>query len=125
MKNHYEHFMQKTIQMASHNPRAPYASIIVYDNQDVLCQSVNDAHHHPLMHGELSAIYALFFEGFNGDLSKLALYTTAEPCPMCASAIYWANIPKIIYGTSIPFLHNLFNRQIQIRAQEAGQTHLN
>lgn len=40
--------------------------------------------HHPLMHGELLAIYTLFNNGFDGDVSKLSLYTTVEPCPMCA-----------------------------------------
>ena len=37
---------------------------------------------------------------------------------MCAGAIYWAMIPKVIYGTSIVFLHELFGRQIQVGAEE-------
>ena len=112
-------FMAKTIEIASANPIAPYGAIIVYDDREILAQSVNSAHHHPLMHGELSVIHTLFDNnGFSGDCSKLSLYTTAEPCPMCSAAIYWAMIPKIIYGTSIPFLHELFGRQIQIRATD-------
>jgi len=70
------------------------------------------------MHGELSVIHTLFDNGFDGDVSKLSLYTTAEPCPMCAAAIYWAMIPKVVYGSSIAFLHELFGRQIQVGAQE-------
>ena len=111
-------FMTTTIEIAASNPTAPYGAIIVCDNKDILLKSVNSAHHHPLMHGELSVIYTLFNNGFDGDPSKLSLYTTAEPCPMCAAAIYWAMIPKVIYGTSIPFLHQLFGRQIQVEAQE-------
>ena len=118
MDNYVYDYMAKTIEIASSNPIAPYGAIIVYDNQEILLQSVNSAHHHPLMHGELAVIHALFNNGFDGDCSKLSLYTTAEPCPMCSSAIYWAMIPQIIYGTSIPFLHDLFGRQIQIRASE-------
>ncbi len=71
-----------------------------------------------LMHGELSVIHRLFSNGFDGDRSKLRLYSTAEPCPMCAAAAYWAMIPKIVYGSSISFLHDLFGRQIQIGAKE-------
>jgi tRNA(adenine34) deaminase len=111
-------FMSATIEIAASNPIAPYGAIIVYDDKEILLKSVNSAHHHPLMHGELSVIHTLFNNGFDGDSSKLSIYTTAEPCPMCAAAIYWAMIPKVIYGTSIPFLHELFGRQIQVGAEE-------
>ncbi|HAW6249048.1 TPA: nucleoside deaminase [Legionella pneumophila] len=118
MDKHIYDFMAATIEVASENPIAPYGAIIVYDNKEILLKSVNSAHHHPLMHGELSVINNLFNNDFDGDASKLSLYTTAEPCPMCAAAIYWAMIPKVVYGSSIAFLHDLFGRQIQVGAEE-------
>ena len=118
MDKYINDFMKATIEIAASNPIAPYGAIIVYDNKEVLLKSVNSAHFHPLMHGELSVIHTLFNNGFDGDVSKLSLYTTAEPCPMCAAAIYWSMIPKVIYGSSIPFLHDLFGRQIQVGAKE-------
>lgn len=111
-------FMAATIEVAATNPMAPYGAIIVYDDKEILFKSVNNAHNNPLMHGELSVIHTLFNNGFDGDVGKLSLYTTAEPCPMCAAAIYWAMIPKVIYGSSIAFLHELFGRQIQVGAEE-------
>lgn len=118
MDKHIYHFMAETITVAAENPIAPFGAIIVYDDKEILLKSVNSAHHHPLMHGELSVIHRLFDNGFNGDASKLSLYTTAEPCPMCAAAIYWAMIPKVVYGSSIAFLHDLFGRQIQVSARD-------
>lgn len=118
MDKHIHDFMAATIEVASSNPIAPYGAIIVYDDKEILLKSVNSAHHHPLMHGELSVIHTLFNNGFNGDVNKLSLYTTAEPCPMCAAAIYWAMIPKVVYGSSIAFLHEIFGRQIQVAAEE-------
>lgn len=118
MNSYIIEFMKKTIEIAKLNPSAPYGAIIVYDNQEILFKSVNSSHLNPIMHGELSVINNLFDSGFNKDRNKLSLYTTAEPCPMCASAIYWAMIPKVIYGSSIPFLNDLFGRQINIRAAE-------
>ncbi|MDX1836036.1 nucleoside deaminase [Legionella taurinensis] len=110
--------MKETIEVAKSNPMAPYGAIIVYDDREILLRSVNSANNHPLMHGELAVIHTLFSNGFDGDRSKLSLYSTAEPCPMCAAAAYWAMIPKIVYGSSISFLHDLFGRQIQIGAKE-------
>lgn len=110
--------MAATIDVAATNPMAPYGAIIVYDDKEILLKSVNSAHNNPLMHGELSVIHRLFENGFDGDVSRLSLYTTAEPCPMCAAAIYWAMIPKVVYGSSISFLHELFGRQIQVGAEE-------
>jgi tRNA(Arg) A34 adenosine deaminase TadA len=118
MDKHLDKFMSETIKLAGTNALAPYAAILVYDNKDILFKSVNTAHVNPLMHGELSVIHKLFQHGFDGKRSQLSLYTTAEPCPMCAGAIYWAMIPKVIYGSSIPFLQQLFGGQIQIRAEE-------
>ncbi len=118
MTNPTHDFMAKTIEIAASNPMAPFGAMIVYDDREILLKSVNSAHNNPLMHGELSVIHTLFSNGFTGDCSKLSLYTTAEPCPMCSAAIYWAMIPKVVYGTSIPFLHDLFGRQIQVRAAD-------
>lgn len=118
MDKYIHDFMATTIEVAASNPIAPYGAIIVYDDKEILLKSVNSAHYHPLMHGELSVIHNLFNNGFNGDVSKLSLYTTAEPCPMCTAAIYWARIPKVVYGSSIAFLHELFGRQIQIGSED-------
>lgn len=118
INSYINYFMSKTIDEAQKNPIAPFASIIVYNNEEIVCSSVNQSHNNPIMHGELSAINTFYNAGLQLDHSKLSLYTTAEPCPMCAAAIYWSLIPNVIYGSSIPFLHKLFGRQIGIRAAE-------
>lgn len=35
-----------------------------------------------------------------GFLAKCTLYASTEPCPMCAGAIYWSGIRKVVYGLS-------------------------
>jgi tRNA(adenine34) deaminase len=44
----------------------------------------------------------------------LALYTTAEPCPMCMSAIVWAGMPELVYGTSVDELIRLGVNQLHL-----------
>ena len=49
---------------------------------------------------------------------QLVLFSTAEPCAMCQSAILWTGIPNIVFGTSIETLIRLGWNQIEIPAAE-------
>jgi tRNA(Arg) A34 adenosine deaminase TadA len=51
-------------------------------------------------------------------LTDLSLYTNAESCPMCASAIRWAGFREYIYGTSINTLIEKGWGQIRISSME-------
>ena len=47
----------------------------------------------------------------------MALYTTAEPCAMCGSAIAWAGIPRVIYASSTVVVSKYID-QISIRLKD-------
>ena len=56
----------------------------------------------PTAHAEMQAItMATDFLG-GKYLTDCALYVTVEPCPMCAAALAWAQIPRIVYGADDP-----------------------
>lgn len=56
----------------------------------------------PTAHAEMIAITAAT-EYIGGKyLSDCTLYVTVEPCPMCAGALAWAQIPRIVFGASDP-----------------------
>jgi len=58
--------------------------------------------HDPTAHAEMIAITAAF-EAVGGKyLSDCTLYVTVEPCPMCASALYWSQIGGVVYGAPDP-----------------------
>jgi tRNA(Arg) A34 adenosine deaminase TadA len=40
-------------------------------------------------------------------LATCTIYCSAEPCPMCAGAIYWANLRRVVYGLSQERLYEL------------------
>lgn len=61
----------------------------VIKNQDCTC------------HGEMMAIRDACNNLETFDLSGCELYTTSEPCPMCAGAIQWANINKVYQGCNV------------------------
>jgi len=60
----------------------------VLKNQDATC------------HAEINAICMASKKLKRFDLSDCVIYSTTEPCPMCFSAIHWARIKKVIFGTS-------------------------
>ena len=49
-------------------------------------------------HAEMQAITMAANELGGKYLSECTLYVTVEPCPMCAGAIGWAQLPRIVYG---------------------------
>lgn len=56
----------------------------------------------PTAHAEMIAITAAT-EYIGGKyLSDCTLYVTVEPCPMCAGALAWAQISRIVYGAPDP-----------------------
>lgn len=58
--------------------------------------------HDPTAHAEMIAITAAT-ESFDGKyLSDCTLYVTVEPCPMCAGALNWAQIGRVVYGAGDP-----------------------
>lgn len=49
-------------------------------------------------HAEMQAITAAANTLGGKYLTECTLYVTVEPCPMCAGAIGWAQVPRIVYG---------------------------
>lgn len=64
----------------------------------------------PTCHAEMNAIREAAHKLKTFDLSDYEIYSTTEPCPMCFSAIHWARLNKIYFGTSIADVqHRGFN----------------
>lgn len=80
----------------------PFGCVIVRDGQ-IIGQGHNEVikMNDPTCHGEMMAIRNACRSIGSFDLSGCELYTTAEPCPMCAGAVMWANISKVYYGCNI------------------------
>lgn len=80
----------------------PFGCVIVKENT-VIGRGHNEVvrRNDPTCHGEMMAIRDACQRSETFDLSGCVLFTTAQPCPMCAAAIRWANIGKVYYGCSI------------------------
>ena len=116
----HERNMRRALRIARGNPDAPFGCVIV-DWHDVVAEGLNDAERSSILHGEMAAIIDLLEARPDIEREHLVLYTTAEPCPMCAGAIYWCAIPRVVYGTSTETLKNLGWQHIDLSAEEVSR----
>lgn len=96
------YFMKRALQeaeMAYEKGEVPIGAVIVINNQIIarahnLTEILNDV----TAHAEMQAITAA--ANFLGGkyLTDCTLYVTIEPCQMCAGALFWSQISKIVYG---------------------------
>jgi tRNA(adenine34) deaminase len=115
-------FMRRAIAQAKEVPLLPFGAVLVRGaTGDVLAEGHNRSALSPTFHGEIDVINRLAADRPKVDWGALVLYTTAEPCPMCQSAVEWAGIPLVVYGSSIPFLQGMGWWQIDIRSGEVAR----
>ena len=81
----------------------PFGAVIVDKDNNVIAISSNTVlgSHDPTAHAEINAIRKAGEVLGTDDLSGCKLYATGYPCPMCISAIIWANIHDVYYGTDL------------------------
>ena len=81
------------------NVGGPFGAAIVKDG-NLVCYASNTVlgDHDPTAHAEINAIRKAGRILGTHDLSDCVLYATGYPCPMCMSAIIWANIKEVYYG---------------------------
>ena len=87
----------------NNNMGGPFGATIVDRWGKVICTSSNLVleSNDPTAHAEIIAIRRASQILGTYDLSGCTLYATGYPCPMCLSAIIWANIKKVYYGTNL------------------------
>jgi len=83
------------------NVGGPFGACIVKDGK-VIGKGSNHVlvNNDPTAHAEVMAIRDACKNINSYDLSDCELYTSCFPCPMCMSAIIWANIRKVYYGNT-------------------------
>ena len=90
-------------QMAAAEDEVPIGAVIVCRGKIIgkghnMTERLND----PTAHAEMIAITAAT-EAMGGKyLNDCTLYVTVEPCPMCAGALAWSQIGRVVYGASDP-----------------------
>src|SRR6187402_1195390 len=97
-----DYFMKKALNEAAiafEKGEIPIGAVIVIDNK-VIARSHNltEMLHDVTAHAEMQSITAAANYLGGKYLKDCTLYVTLEPCQMCAGALYWSQITKIVFG---------------------------
>lgn len=99
-----EQFMRKALyeaQRAAEEGEIPIGAVIVCNDRIISrAHNLTEKLHDVTAHAEMQAITAAADLIGGKYLSDCTLYVTIEPCVMCAGAIGWAQIGRIVYGAS-------------------------
>ena len=134
MKNE---FMKRAIQLSIDSVKSgggPFGAVIV-KNDKIIAEGSNKvtSTNDPTAHGEIVAIREACKKLNNFNLDGCTIFSTAEPCPMCLSAIYWSRIDKIFYANTRDdaknidfddsFIYSEINKRIKDRKVQMIQMH--
>ena len=106
MMEQHEKFMREALReaaLAAAEDEVPIGAVIVWNGRVIakghnMTERLGDA----TAHAEMIAITAAT-EAMGGKyLNDCTLYVTVEPCPMCAGALAWSQIGRVVYGASDP-----------------------
>ena len=101
-----ERFMRAALreaQAAAAEDEEPIGAVVVCRGRIIgkghnMVERLND----PTAHAEMIAITAACSEMGGKYLTDCTLYVTVEPCPMCAAALAWSQISRVVYGAADP-----------------------
>ena len=99
----YHTYLRSTFEVALNARKKgnhPFGAVLVDEYGQILIKAENTviSAKDSTGHAELNLIREASGKFDREFLSRCALYTSTEPCPMCAGAIFWANVRKVIYG---------------------------
>jgi tRNA(Arg) A34 adenosine deaminase TadA len=111
--------MRRALAEARRNLRrgdgGPFGACILHGGR-VLAAARNTvlARRDPTCHAEVNAIRLAARRLGSHELAGCTICSTTEPCPMCFSAIHWAGIGRIVYGTRITDVARLGFRELTL-----------
>lgn len=107
MDKSHDKFMRRAIELSERasiieKSGGVFGAVIVKDNE-IIGEGYNQVirHNDPTWHGEMEAIRNACKKLKSPHLDGCVMYTSAECCPMCLCAAYWAHLDKIYYGATI------------------------
>lgn len=99
--------------------QSPFGAVVVR-NGELVAGGYNEVWKRtdPTAHAEVVAIQNASRAIRTIDFRGCSMYTTCEPCPMCAAAIHWANFDAVYYGATIDDAKDAGFRELVVSVEE-------
>lgn len=117
-----EKFITQTYQIARAavvNGNHPFGALLVVgDTVIATAENTVTTENDCTCHAELNLLRQVQQLCTAAELRSSILYTSTEPCAMCAGAIFWSGIRKVVFGCSAGNLREIAGKTLSITAQE-------
>lgn len=122
MNGQHEYFMRQAIALADQARKVgnhPFGALLVSDNEVVLtAENTVMTGQNVTYHAEMNLVSQASHELPPELIVKSILYTSTEPCAMCAGAIYWAGIPAVVFGCATETLAKMTTGSLMIPCRD-------
>jgi len=105
-------WLRKSFSVASQardNGNHPFGAVLVGPQNELLMEAENtvETGNDITGHAEINLVRMASAEYDPRSLALCTLYSSTEPCPMCAGAIFWSGIGRVVYGVSEAGLYHM------------------
>lgn len=122
MSNAHDTFIRRSIelsQLAIAKGNHPFGSVLVMKSEILLeAENTVNTEFDVTGHAELNLVRNASQAVDASTLAKSTLYTSTEPCAMCAGAIYWAGIARVVYACSSESLARITGGNLLLPCRE-------
>ena len=113
-----ETFVRRSLEIAAnavHRGNHPFGALLVRDNRITLeAENTVFTEGNVTAHAELNLVRLAVRQYDSAFLAKCTLYTSTEPCAMCAGAIYWAGIASVVFACSAERLADFAGQHLSV-----------
>jgi len=128
MSNGLRKHLRRAIELARQareHGNHPFGALLVDPKGNIVLEAENTVHTDKdvTAHAETNLMRMASRRFEPGFIGRCTLYTSTEPCAMCAGAIYWGNVRRVVFGLSQEQIrsisnHNPENMQLAITSRE-------
>jgi tRNA(adenine34) deaminase len=112
----HEKYMRLAIAESAHTRNIPAAAVIVKPaTGEVMARGINNSDYDPTRHSELACIGNYIERNGNREWDECVIYTIAEPCTMCQSALVFCGIAGTVFGSSLEGVGHIDNPKLRAK----------